>query len=86
MSSHAACKGTPQRAISVFSMRASAATISLTDGLGVNALARMDPRDVLAQSGVRYVFVLEEGINDLGMLSRADNVRPEDHAALVRNA
>ncbi len=55
----------------------------LTDGLGVNALARMD-RDVLAQSGARYVFVLE-GINDLGMLSRADNVQPEDHAVLVRN-
>jgi len=31
---------------------------------GVNALARFD-RDVLAQSGVRYVIVLE-GINDLG--------------------
>jgi lysophospholipase L1-like esterase len=55
----------------------------LTDGLGVNALARMD-RDVLAQSGVNYVFVLE-GINDLGMLSRSANVQPEDHVALVRN-
>src|SRR4029078_3547687 len=31
---------------------------------GVNALARFD-RDVLAQSGVKYVIVLE-GINDLG--------------------
>ena len=48
-----------------------------------NALARLD-RDVLAQSGVKYVFVLE-GINDLGMLSRAENAQPEDHAALVRN-
>jgi lysophospholipase L1-like esterase len=36
----------------------------LTNGLGPNALARFD-RDVLAQTGVRYVIVLE-GINDLG--------------------
>ena len=35
----------------------------LTDGLGPNALARFD-RDVLAQTGVRYVIVLE-GVNDL---------------------
>jgi lysophospholipase L1-like esterase len=37
----------------------------LADGAGVNALARFD-RDVLAQSGVTHVFVLE-GINDLGI-------------------
>jgi lysophospholipase L1-like esterase len=55
----------------------------LTDGLGINALARMD-RDVLAQSGVQYVFVLE-GINDLGMLSRLKDVLPEQHTALVHN-
>lgn len=55
----------------------------LTDGLGANALARMD-RDVLAQSGVQYVFVLE-GINDLGMLSQKEHVLPEQHVALVRN-
>jgi lysophospholipase L1-like esterase len=55
----------------------------LTDGLGVNALARLD-RDVLAQSGVRYVFVLE-GINDLGGLSRQTDVLPEQHVALVAN-
>jgi lysophospholipase L1-like esterase len=55
----------------------------LTDGLGVNALARMD-RDVLAQSGVRYVFVLE-GINDVGMLARGKTATPEEHAALVQN-
>jgi lysophospholipase L1-like esterase len=40
----------------------------LTDGLGPNALARFD-RDVLAQTAVRYVIVLE-GINDLGGLER----------------
>ena len=34
------------------------------DGLGPNALARLD-RDVLAQSGVRWLIVLE-GINDIG--------------------
>jgi lysophospholipase L1-like esterase len=39
----------------------------LHDGLGPNALARLD-RDVLAQSGVRWLLVLE-GINDLGTRS-----------------
>jgi lysophospholipase L1-like esterase len=36
----------------------------LTDGLGPSALARFD-RDVLGQTGVRYLIVLE-GVNDLG--------------------
>lgn len=36
----------------------------LHDGYGPNALARFD-RDVVAQSGVKYVIVLE-GINDIG--------------------
>ena len=39
----------------------------LNDGLGPNALARLD-RDVLAQPGVRWLIVLQ-GINDLGMRS-----------------
>ena len=39
----------------------------LKDGLGPNALARLD-RDVLAQPGVRWLIVLE-GINDLGTRS-----------------
>lgn len=36
----------------------------LRDGIGPNALARFD-RDVIAQTGVRWVIVLE-GVNDLG--------------------
>jgi lysophospholipase L1-like esterase len=36
----------------------------LHDGLGPNALARLD-RDVLAQSGVRWLIVFE-GVNDIG--------------------
>jgi lysophospholipase L1-like esterase len=36
----------------------------LRDGLGPNALARLD-RDVLAQPGVRWLIILE-GINDIG--------------------
>jgi lysophospholipase L1-like esterase len=36
----------------------------LHDGLGPNALARLD-RDVLAQSGVRWLLVFE-GVNDIG--------------------
>jgi lysophospholipase L1-like esterase len=53
----------------------------LTDGLGENALGRLD-RDVLAVSGVRWVLVLE-GINDLGMLARGKIATPEQHAQLV---
>jgi lysophospholipase L1-like esterase len=54
----------------------------LTDGLGPNALARMD-RDVLAQAGVKVV-ILFEGVNDLGALSRESNVAPTAHANLVQ--
>ena len=41
----------------------------LRDGLGPNALARLD-RDVLAQPGVRWLLVFE-GINDIGTASAA---------------
>lgn len=54
----------------------------LTDGLGPNALARFD-RDVLAQSAVRYVIVLE-GVNDLGGLARTMEASAAEHADLVR--
>ena len=53
----------------------------LLDGLGPNALARFD-RDVLAQTAVRAVIVLE-GVNDLGTLTRDRDVSAEEHAALV---
>ena len=54
----------------------------LTDGLGPNALARFD-RDVIAQTGVRWVIVLE-GVNDLGGFTRlSDPARPE-HETFVR--
>jgi lysophospholipase L1-like esterase len=55
----------------------------LTDGLGPNALARFD-RDVLAQTAVRYVIVLE-GVNDLGGLARTAEVGSAEHAALVQH-
>jgi lysophospholipase L1-like esterase len=54
----------------------------LTDGFGPNALARFD-RDVLAQSGVRYLIVLE-GINDIGMLTRGASASEAQHEDLVR--
>lgn len=54
----------------------------LTDGLGPNALARFD-RDVLAQPGVRYLIVLE-GVNDLGGLTREEEVPASDHELLVK--
>ena len=53
----------------------------LTDGLGPNALARFD-RDVLAQTGVHYLIVLE-GVNDLGGLTREGEVSPAAHSALI---
>lgn len=53
----------------------------LTDGLGPNALARFD-RDVLAQTAVHYVIVLE-GVNDLGGLTREGDVPEPAHKALV---
>lgn len=53
----------------------------LSDGLGPNALARFD-RDVLAQTAVRWLIVLE-GVNDLGGLARNGEVPAADHAATV---
>ena len=53
----------------------------LVDGLGPNALARFN-RDVLAQTGVRYVIVFE-GVNDLGGLTRLGEVPNAEHEALV---
>lgn len=53
----------------------------LTDGLGPNVLARLD-RDVLAQTGVRWVIVFE-GVNDLGGLTREGPLSAATHAALV---
>ncbi|HLY61254.1 MAG TPA: SGNH/GDSL hydrolase family protein [Terriglobia bacterium] len=53
----------------------------LTDGLGPSALARID-RDVLAQTGVRYLILLE-GVNDLGGLARNGEVAPGEHSAFV---
>jgi lysophospholipase L1-like esterase len=54
----------------------------LSDGLGPNVLARFD-RDVLAQTAVRWVIVLE-GVNDLGGLTRLSDPPHADHEAFVR--
>ncbi len=53
----------------------------LLDGLGPNALARFD-RDVLAQTGVRYLIVLE-AINDLGSATRLAPISAAQHTLLV---
>jgi len=53
----------------------------LLDGLGPNALARFD-RDVLAQTGVRYLIVLE-GVNDLGTATRLAPISAAQHRQLV---
>jgi lysophospholipase L1-like esterase len=52
----------------------------LNDTTGPSALARLD-RDVLSQSGVRYVIVLES-INDIGRLARLS--APEDDVTAQR--
>ena len=51
-------------------------------GLGPDALARFD-RDVLAQTGVRYLIVLE-GINDLGTATRLAPICAAQHRLLVQ--
>ena len=53
----------------------------LLDGLGPNALARFE-RDVLSQSGVTHVILLE-GVNDLGVLTREAPATPQAHKDLV---
>lgn len=53
----------------------------LLDGLGPNTLARFD-RDVLAQTGVRYLIVLE-GVNDLGTATRLAPISAAQHTLLV---
>ena len=54
----------------------------LMDGLGPNALARFND-DVIAQTGARYLIVLE-GINDIGMLGRTGEATPAEHDQLAR--
>ena len=54
----------------------------LSDGLGPNALSRID-HDVVAQPGVRYLIVFE-GINDIGMLARNGEDFGTEHEILVR--
>lgn len=59
----------------------------LNDGLGPNALARLD-RDVLAQPGVTHLILLE-GVNDLGMLTRdapASDAAHDAHVARIIGA
>ena len=53
----------------------------LNDSLGPNALARFE-RDVLGQTGVRYVIILE-GVNDLGTSTADGPIPPEGHARLT---
>jgi lysophospholipase L1-like esterase len=54
----------------------------LNYGLGPAALARFD-RDVLTQTGVRYLIVLE-GVNDIGTFMRDGGGGPDAHAELTR--
>lgn len=53
----------------------------LDDGLGPNALARLD-RDVLSQPGVTHLILLE-GVNDLGTLTREAPVTADQHKTHV---
>jgi lysophospholipase L1-like esterase len=53
----------------------------LNDGLGPNALARLD-RDVLAQSGVEWLVVFE-GVNDIGTAAATPEAQRQVAADLV---
>jgi len=53
----------------------------LNDGLGPNALARLD-RDVLAQSGVRWLIVFE-GINDIGTAAATEQAQQKVASDLI---
>jgi lysophospholipase L1-like esterase len=53
----------------------------LNDGLGPNALARLD-RDVLAQSGVAWLFVFE-GVNDIGTAAATAEAQAKVTADLI---
>lgn len=53
----------------------------LNDGLGPNALARLD-RDVLAQSGVRWLLVFE-GVNDIGTAEATEVAQKQLAADLI---
>jgi lysophospholipase L1-like esterase len=53
----------------------------LNDGLGPNVLARMD-RDVLAQSGVKWLIVFE-GVNDIGTADPAEAAQKQVAADLI---
>lgn len=55
----------------------------LLDGLGPNALARLD-RDVLAQPSVRYV-IIQEGINDIGIFGLQGSRLQAEHDRLVQS-
>lgn len=55
----------------------------VTDGLGPNALARLD-RDGQAQVGVRYLIVLV-GINDLGGVALMERATMETHHQIVNS-
>jgi lysophospholipase L1-like esterase len=56
----------------------------LNDGAGVNLLARLD-RDMLAQTGVKYVIVLES-INDIGGLARLSGPEADINAQMLEEA
>ena len=53
----------------------------LHDGLGPNALGRLD-RDVLAQSGIRWLIVFE-GVNDIGTADATAAAQQQDAADLI---
>jgi lysophospholipase L1-like esterase len=55
----------------------------LTDGLGPSGVSRFD-RDVLSQSGVAHVIILE-GVNDLGVLNRDQSQDAPTNARMAQD-
>ncbi|CAK7279395.1 SGNH/GDSL hydrolase family protein [Streptomyces sp. RM1] len=74
-------RSTPRTAQVAVLNQAAGGNRVLNDGLGPNVLARFD-RDVLAQSGVRWL-VLFEGVNDIGTAAPTEAAQRQTTADLL---
>jgi lysophospholipase L1-like esterase len=74
-------EGKKTRAVSVINQAAGGNRV-LADGLGPNALGRID-RDVLARSGVKYAMIYE-GVNDIGTAANTTEAQQEVGDRLIQ--
>ncbi|KAF2124907.1 SGNH hydrolase [Dothidotthia symphoricarpi CBS 119687] len=74
-------QGLTTRRISIGNLAAGGNRV-LADGLGPNALGRID-RDVLAHPGVQYAMIFE-GVNDIGTAATTANAQDDVYEALTQ--